>query len=275
MEKTVKIGIIGGSGIDNPEIMDSPKKVKIHTPYGATSDLVTSGRVKGVETIIIPRHGDSHRINPTNVNYRANIWAMKESVVTHIIAPTACGSLREEIKPGHLVFIDQFIDRTTRRQQTFYDGNEVCHISMADPFCRRLRGILAETAKKLGIAHHSKGTIVTIEGPRFSTRAESNLFRMWGCDVINMTTVPEAVLAREAGICYQPIAMSTDYDCFMETEEKVTVDIILKTLRANAENVKKILVDVIPKVKDMELRGQIEGINSACTCKTEIDNAKI
>ena len=264
METKIKVGIIGGSGIDNPDIIQEQKKIKIHTPYGSTSDLAIVGKVMGVDVVIIPRHGDSHRINPTNVNYRANVWAMKELGVTHIIAPTACGSLREEIKPGHIVFIDQFIDRTTKRAQTFYEGTEVCHISMADPFCSKIRNILIESAKSLGIKHHKNGTIVTIEGPRFSTRAESNLFRSWGCDAVNMTTVPECVLAREAGICYQPIAMSTDYDCFMEAEEKVTVEMILKTMHHNAENVKKILVDAIPKLKNWE-----------CSCRTEIDNAKL
>ena len=264
MNSGIKVGIIGGSGVDDPKIMQDSKKIKVHTPYGATSDLATVGKLKGVSAVVIPRHGDSHRINPTNVNYRANIWAMKELGVTHIIAPTACGSLRESIKPGHLVFIDQFIDRTTKRAQTFYEGTEVCHISMADPFCNKIRNELIETAKSLGMIYHPKGTMATIEGPRFSTRAESNLFRSWGCDVINMTTVPEAVLAREAGICYQPIAMSTDYDCFMESEEKVTVEMILRTMRDNAESVKKILAEVVPRLKAWE-----------CICRTDIDSAKL
>ena len=264
MSNEIKVGIIGGSGVDDPKIITDSKKIKIHTPYGATSDLVVTGKVKGIETVIIPRHGDSHRINPTNVNYRANIWAMKEMGVTHILAPTACGSLRENIKPGHFVFIDQFIDRTTKRMQTFYEGTEVCHISMADPFCKKIRNILIQAAKSLGMRHYPKGTIVTIEGPRFSTRAESNLFRSWGCDVINMTTVPEGVLAREAGICYQPIAMPTDYDCFLETEEKVSVDMILNTMQKNAENVKKILVEAMPKLKNWD-----------CICKTDVNSAKL
>lgn len=264
MNNLIKVGIIGGSGVDDPKIMADSKKIKLHTPYGSTSDLVITGKVKEVDVVVIPRHGDSHRINPTNVNYRANIWAMKEMEVTHILAPTACGSLRENIKPGHIVFIDQFIDRTTKRLQTFYEGTEVCHISMADPFCEKIRDVLIETAKTLNSEYHTKGTIVTIEGPRFSTRAESNLFRSWGCDVINMTTVPEAVLAREAGICYQPIAMSTDYDCFLEKEEKVSAEMILKTMHKNADNVKKIIVEAIPKLKNWE-----------CNCKTDINSAKL
>ncbi len=154
----VKIGIMGGSGVDDPQIMQDSKKIKVHTPYGSTSDLVITGTVKGVETVVIPRHGDSHRFSPTNVNYRANIWAMKELNVTHIIAPTACGSLREEIKPGDLIFIDQFIDRTTKRKSTFYEGAEVCHIPMAEPFCTELRKLFIQTARKLGIQHHERGT---------------------------------------------------------------------------------------------------------------------
>lgn len=260
----VKIGIIGGSGVDDPKIMQDAKRIKVHTPYGSTSDLATTGTVKGVPVVVIPRHGDSHRVYPTNVNYRANIWAMKELGVTHIIAPTACGSLREEIKPGDLVFIDQFIDRTTKRHQTFYEGVEVCHIPMAEPFCPKLRNALIEAAKELKIPHHKKGTMITIEGPRFSTKAESHLFRSWGCDTINMTTVPEAVLAREAGICYQPVAMSTDYDCWHETEESVTIEIILKTMKSNAENVKRLLLNSIAKVRDWE-----------CSCRTAIESAKI
>ena len=264
MQNKIKVGIIGGSGLDEPKLLSEAKKLKMHTPYGSTSDLITVGKLKDVDAVVIPRHGDSHRINPSNVNYRANVWTMKELGVTHIIAPTACGSLRVDIKPGHLVFVDQFIDRTTKRIQTFYEGTEVCHISMADPFCLKIRNVLIETAKSLKINYHPKGTIVTIEGPRFSTRAESNLFRSWGCDVINMTTIPEAVLAREAGICYQPIAMSTDYDCFLETEEKVTIEMILKVMHKNADNVKKILLDVTQRLKNWE-----------CGCRTDINNAKL
>tara|TARA_Y100000310_G_scaffold343159_1_gene449531 strand:+ start:46983 stop:47768 length:786 start_codon:yes stop_codon:yes gene_type:complete len=260
----VKIGIISGSGIDDPKIMENPEKKKIHTPYGSTSDIVTVGKVQGIDVVIVPRHGDSHRIYPSKVNFRANIYAMKELNVTHIIAPTACGSLKEEIKPGDLVFIDQFIDRTTKRHQTFYEGVEVCHISMAEPFCNKIRDLLIQTSRELNFKHHEKGTMVTIEGPRFSTKAESHLFRSWNCDVINMTTVPEAVLAREAGICYQPIAMSTDYDCWHENEEKVTIDMILKTMNDNAEKVKQILLNVIPKIKDWD-----------CYCKEEIKTAKL
>ncbi|MBI4449232.1 S-methyl-5'-thioadenosine phosphorylase [Candidatus Woesearchaeota archaeon] len=246
-----KIAIIGGSGIDDPKILENMQRIKKHTSYGPTSDLITTGVLGGIPCVVIPRHGDNHRINPSNVNFRANIWALKELGVTHILAPTACGSLQERIKPGHLIFIDQFIDRTTKRHQTFYEGHEVCHIPMAEPFCPSLRSLLVQRADSLKLEHHAAGTMVTIEGPRFSTKSESRMFRLWGGDVINMTTVPEAVLAREAGICYQPIAMSTDYDCWHESQEPVTLEMVLATMKANAKNVRNLLVDVIPRIQDV------------------------
>ena len=181
--------------------------------------------------------------------------------MTHILASTACGSLKEEVKPGDLVFIDQFIDRTTKRHQTFYEGQEVCHIPMGEPFCDKLRDLFAESADSLKISNHKKGTMITIEGPRFSTKAESNLFRSWGADVINMTTVPEAVLAREAGLCYASIAMATDYDCWHESEESVNVEMILAVMKKNADNVVKILLEVIPKIdwNDCQCQVAIKG----------------
>ncbi len=244
----VKIGIIGGSGIGDPAMWDNISHVKMHTPYGAPSALLTTGTFQDIQIVALPRHGDGHIIKPTDVNFRANIWAMKELGVTHIIAATACGSLREEIKPGDLIFIDQFIDRTTKREQSFYAGQTICHIPMAEPFCCKLRTLLQATALQEGIPFHSKGTMVTIEGPRFSTRAESELFRRWGADVINMTTVPEVVLAREAGICYAAIAMSTDYDCWKQDDEAVTLDMILATMKKNADKVKQILQVAIPEI---------------------------
>jgi len=259
----IKVGIIGGSGIDDPKILKDFTKTKLHTPYGAPSDLVVQGKLEGVEVVIIPRHGDSHRIQPTAVNFQANVWAMKELGVTHLIGPTAVGSLREEIEPGHLVFLDQFIDRTTKRTATFYEGQVVCHISMADPFCAEMNNVLVSVAEKLNIPHHKKGTVVTIEGPRFSTRAESHLFRSWGCDVINMSTATEAVLAREAGMCYAAIAMSTDYDCWKASEEAVTVEMVIATMTKNAEQVKKILAAAIPMLAD----------NPDCACRTAIHSA--
>ena len=260
----IKVGIIGGSGFDDPRIIENIKKIKKHTPYGATSDLIITGNYQGVDLVIISRHGESHRICPSNVNFRANIWAMKDLGVTHILATTAVGSLREEIKPGHLIFPDQFIDRTTKRKSTFFEGHEVCHISMADPFCKKLREKLSQAAQRLGLEYHGEGTIITIEGPRFSTRAESRMFRQWGADIINMSTVPEVVLAREAAICYATIAMSTDYDCWHESESMVTWEMIAEVMKKNVENVKKLIFEVIPQIDFMD-----------CECREAIKTAMV
>ena len=260
----VKIGIIGGSGLDDPKIMKAPKEIEAETRFGKPSSSLVAGKIQNVEVVILARHGKKHTIYPSGVNYRANIHALKEQECTHIIATTACGSLKEEIKPGEFVFIDQFIDRTTKRKNTFYEKNHVCHIPMAEPFCSYLRKLLAETAAELGLNYHKKGTMVTIEGPRFSTKAESNLFRQWKADVINMSTVPEVVLAREAGICYASVAMSTDYDCFLEGRH-VTIDEVLAVFKQNAEKVKKLIMETIPKIKD----------NPDCKCRQDIKSAVI
>lgn len=245
-----KIGIIGGSGIEDKLDLSDPDRLKIHTPYGAPSGLIITGSINGVEAVALARHGPGHSIMPSMVNYRANIWAFKEMGVTHILATTACGSLREEIKPGHLVFIDQFIDRTTRRIQTFYEGAQICHIPMAEPFCPGLRKLLAGSAERLSIPYHNGGVMVTIEGPRFSSKAESLMFRQWGGHVINMSTVPEVVLAREAGLCYASLAMCTDYDCWHEDEKPVSVQLILRTMQENSDTVNRMLPEVLPLIRD-------------------------
>lgn len=244
----VKIGIIGGSGLDDPALLERADEVTPETPYGAPSSAITTGALRGVEVAIIARHGKKHTIYPSAVNFRANIWALKSVGCTHIIATTACGSLREEIEPGHLVFPDQFIDRTTKRASTFYDGDKVCHIPMAEPFCPNLRSLLIEGAHRCGIPHHPRGTVVTIEGPRFSTKAESHLFRSWGCDIINMTTVPEVTLAREAGLCYASVAMSTDYDCWHDTQEHVTIEMVFEIMKRNAQNVIRLILETLPRI---------------------------
>ena len=244
--------------------MKGAREQYITTKFGNPSSGLIVGKINDIDVVVIARHGKRHTINPTNVNYRANISALKEQGCTHIIATTACGSLREEIKPGHLVFCDQFIDKTTKRASTFYDSDKVCHIPMAEPFCKKLINLLAETASEMNLEHHKKGTVVTIEGPRFSTKAESNMFRQWNADVINMSTVPEVVLAREAGICYAIVAMSTDYDCFMEDRAAVTIEEVLRVMKQNAENVKKLLIAAIPKINYEE-----------CKCKEDIKSAVI
>jgi 5'-methylthioadenosine phosphorylase len=258
----VKIGIIGGSGVYDPNLFEDAKKIKVHTPYGRTSDFVTVGKFKGVDMVVIPRHGEGHRINPSDVNYRANIWAMKELGVTDIIATGAVGSLKEEIKPGELVFTDQFIDRTTKRNSTFYEGSHVCHISIAEPTCKELRKILTQGAKRLGIAHHEKGTCVVIEGPKFSTKAESAMHRSWGADLVGMTLVPECVLAREAGMCYATVSLVTDYDVWKE--QHVTIDEIIKTMGENLHKFKDLMSEVIPKIQDRE-----------CECREAIKTSLI
>lgn len=247
----IKIGIIGGSGMDDPKLLRDKKEKAVKTPYGKPSSTLAIGKIEGVEAVILARHGKGHTIYPTGVNFRANIHALKKEGCTHILATTAVGSLRAGIRPGDFVFVDQFIDHTRHRALTFHD-EKVIHTPMAEPFCGRLRALLSESAKGLKLRHHKKGTVITIEGPRFSTRAESHMFRQWGADVINMSTVPEVILAREAGICYQSIAMSTDYDCWKEDEESVTWEMIVERMRTNSENVKSLILKTIPKINSVE-----------------------
>jgi len=260
----IKIGIIGGTGVGSPDSIEERKEIKVHTPYGPPSGMVVTGMIAGKQVVALARHGEQHTIYPSKVNFRANIWAMKELGVSHIIAVTAVGSLREDIAPGHLVFPDQFIDRTTCRAATFFEGQEVCHIPMADPFCGKLRGILSAAAEKLSLSCHSRGTVITIEGPRFSTRAESIMYRQWGADIINMSTVPEVVLAREAGICYATVAMSTDYDCWHESEEPVSWELIQRTMHDNAARVKQLLAAALPDIQYTD-----------CTCRTAVSGSTL
>ncbi len=243
-----KVGIIGGSGLDNPNILDDFSEKEVDTPYGKPASPLILGKIGGTEVVILARHGKDHSFTPTLVPFRANIWALKEEGCTHILAATACGSLREEIKPGDLVFIDQFIDNTKHRILTFYE-DKVIHTPMAEPFDKGLRDKLIEQTKELNLDFHGQGTMITIEGPRFSTKAESHMFRSWGADVINMSTVPEVILANELGIPYQSVAMSTDYDCWKKDEEPVTFEIVMERMKQNVGKVEKLLVAVIPKIK--------------------------
>lgn len=245
-----KIGIIGGSGLDDPEILKDAEELTVSTAYGEPSSPLTIGKLEGVETIILARHGRQHQFSPTEVNSRANIQALKDQGVTHIIATTACGSLKEEIDRGHFVVLDQFIDFTRHRPTTFHDSfsDEAVHTPMAEPFNPDLRKILFDTATELELPVHESGTVVTIEGPRFSTKAESRMFRLWGADVINMSIAPEAALANEAGIPYAAVAMSTDYDCWKEDEVPVSWEEILAVFNANADKVKQLLINTIPRI---------------------------
>jgi 5'-methylthioadenosine phosphorylase len=262
------IGIIGGTGANID--LESAEEVKAYTPYGKTSDLIKVGIFKGKKVAFIPRHGIGHTIPPHKLNFRANIWALKELGVKCIISPSAVGSLRKELDKGQFVLVDQYIDRTKKRLDTFYTGGQVCHISQAEPFCSYLNDLFYENGKEInGLNLQKGGTYVCIEGPRFSTIAESRMFRLWGGDIIGMTVYPEVVLAAEKEICYCTIATVTDLDVWagicencgiVEVQntcdncgshvKKLAVDVgeILETMEQNAENLKKLLEKTIPKI---------------------------
>lgn len=244
----MRIGIIGGSGLDNPDILKNSSKKEIKTKFGSPSSPLISGNIEGIDVVILVRHGKSHHITPSEVNYRANIYALKQKKCDYILATTAVGSLRAEIKPGNLVFPNQFIDHTRHRKSTFFD-KKVVHTPMSEPFNKALRDILCQTAEKLGLNYNRDVTVITIEGPRFSTRAESKMFRLWGADIINMSTCPEVILANELKIPYQSIAMSTDYDCWMENTEALSFELVMRRMEENAKKVKRLLLEAIPKLK--------------------------
>ncbi len=245
-KETAYLGIIGGTGVYDPEIFEKTREVKVYTPFGEPSDLVSISEFQGIKVAFIPRHGRNHTIPPHRINYRANIWAFKELGVERVIAPGAVGSLREDYKPGDFVIVDQFIDRTKKRLDTFFEGGQTCHISTADPFCPELREIFIDSTRELGIDFHERGTYVCIEGPRFSTRAESRLFRSWNADIIGMTLYPECVLAREMELCYVSIGMVTDYDVW--AEKPVSVMEVVKTMQENSRKLKELLKVAIPKI---------------------------
>jgi 5'-methylthioadenosine phosphorylase len=246
-----KVGIIGGSGLENPDLLKSPEERMLETPYGLPSSSLLSGRLDGREIVLLSRHGRQHTIPPTEVNNRANIYALKESGCTHIISTTACGSLREDIHRGDLVIPDQFIDFTRHRTVTFFNEFEpgnMKHAQMADPFDSKLRNLIISSAIETGLSVHRTGTVITIEGPRFSTKAESKMFRIWGADIINMSVAPEAILANEIGIPYAAIAMSTDYDCWKEDESPVSWEEVIEVFNRNIGNVLKLLLRVIKQI---------------------------
>jgi 5'-methylthioadenosine phosphorylase len=241
------IGIIGGTGVYDPQLLEQARQVEIGTPFGSPSDKITLGVYEGKSVAILPRHGADHRFNPSLVNYRANIWALKSLGVARVLAPYAVGSLQEDIRPGDFVFVDQFLDRTQGRKQTFYDKpGKVCHISVADPACRDLRNILIESARGLDLRFRPGGTYVCIEGPRFSSRAESRFYRDMGGHVVGMTMVPECILAREAEMCYAGIAMVTDYDTFKE--QAVSIEEVLARVKENMEKVRALLAEAIRRI---------------------------
>jgi len=263
MDRLAEIGIIGGTGVYDPGMLKNAEELARRTPYGVPSDKIIIGEYKGRKVAFLARHGKKHTIPPHSINFRANIHTMKELGVTRILAPQAVGSLKEEYAPGDLVICDQFIDRTWGRQKTFYDKGQVCHISVADPFCEELRDLLVQGCNDLKYSHHPKGTYVCIPGPRFSTRAESLLYRQWNADVIGMTLVPECILAREVEICYSSIAMVTDYDCWKEGS--VTLEEVVRTMKENNDKVKGLIENVIPKIPE----------ERKCPCKSALEGALI
>lgn len=251
---TVKIGVIGGSGLYDLEGISSLEEVSLSTPFGAPSDAYITGCLGDVPVVFLPRHGRGHVIQPSDINFRANIWGMKQLGVTHVLSVSAVGSLEEEVVPGHFVVIDQFIDRTRHRADTFFGDGVVAHVMFADPVCSVLRDILINSGREVGITVHDGGTYVNMEGPQFSTRAESNLYRSWGAKVIGMTNLQEAKLAREAELHYATVAMSTDYDCWHEDHDDVTVEAILETMGKNIGNARKLLSRAIPAIGGQSYR---------------------
>ncbi|HJO33530.1 MAG: S-methyl-5'-thioadenosine phosphorylase [Anaerolineales bacterium] len=236
MDTKINLAFIGGSGLYEMPGLSDVSELDIETPFGAPSDIIVSGILRGQRVAFLARHGRGHRYSPSEINYRANIFALKTMGVNRIVSVSACGSLRAQLAPGHIVIPDQLYDNTRRRARTFFGDGLVAHVGVADPFCHELSRALAAALRKTDATVHEGGTSVTIEGPRFSTRAESHVFRSWGMDIIGMTTSPEAFLAREAEICYAVMAHVTDYDVWHETEIPVTVEMVIRTLQENAEN---------------------------------------
>ena len=247
MAKTV-LGIIGGSGVYDIPGLENPRWQAVKSPWGAPSDDLLFGTFKGVDLVFLPRHGRGHIQSPTSINYRANIDALKRVGVTDVISVSACGSFKEELPPGTFVIVDQFIDRTHNREKSFFGPGFVAHVSMAHPVCSKISNALAESCKDAGIKHSVGGTYLAMEGPQFSSLAESNLYRSWGCSVIGMTAMPEAKLAREAELPYGIVGMVTDFDCWHPDHDHVTVDTVIKVLIGNADNARKLVMTVAPKL---------------------------
>ena len=242
------IGLIGGSGLYDIDGLEDKQWRTVETPWGAPSDALLFGRLGDVRCVFLPRHGRGHRIPPSRLNYRANIAALKQSGVTDVVSLSAVGSLKEELPPGHFVVIDQFVDRSFAREKSFFDTGCVAHVSMAEPLCPRIGAMLHEQGQALGLPISRGGTYLVMEGPQFSTRAESELYRSWNCDVIGMTNMPEAKLAREAELCYATVAMVTDYDCWREDHAHVTVDAVVAVMTANAQKARDLIRAVIPRL---------------------------
>lgn len=240
------IGLLGGSGLYDIDGLEDREWRKVESPWGAPSDQLLFGRLAGVKCVFLPRHGRGHPLTPSDLNYRANIDVMKRAGVTDILSLSAVGSLNGDLPPGTFVIVDQFIDRTFARQKSFFESGCVAHVSMAHPVCPRIGDAVESAAREIGLKYKRGGTYLTMEGPQFSTKAESELYRAWGCDVIGMTNMPEAKLAREAEICYATVAMVTDFDCWHPDHDAVTVDAVVKVLLANADKAKQLVKTVVP-----------------------------
>ncbi|MEL6365394.1 MAG: S-methyl-5'-thioadenosine phosphorylase [Pseudomonadota bacterium] len=242
------LGVIGGSGVYDVKEIEGAQRVAVSSSFGAPSSELVRGRIAGVDVVFLARHGNGHHLSPTDVNYRANIDALKRAGVTDILSVSACGSFREELSPGTFVIVDQFIDRTHNREKSFFGAGCVAHVSMAEPVCPRLGDAVEAACKALDIPHHRGGTYLAMEGPQFSSLAESKLYRSWGCDVIGMTNMPEAKLAREAELPYATVAMVTDYDCWHMEHEAVSVSNVIEVLHANAAKARELIKWIAPKL---------------------------
>jgi len=262
------LGIIGGSGVYDIEGLSNKRWVRIDSPFGAPSDELLCGELNGQQMVFLPRHGRGHRIPPSDINFRANIDALKRAGATDVISVSAVGSLREHLRPGMFVIVDQFIDRTFARVKSFFGTGLVAHVSMAHPVCRRLGDHLEAAAREAGIEVARGGTYLVMEGPQFSSLAESELYRSWNCDVIGMTNMPEAKLAREAELCYATVAMVTDFDCWHPNHDDVTVDAIVKVLLANADNARSLVKKVAPRL-------HADTDAPACGCRSALAHALI
>ena len=262
------IGVLGGSGLYEINGLEDPRWEAVRTPFGDPSDEILRGRLAGVEMAFLPRHGRGHRIPPSDLNYRANIDALKRLGCTDVLSLSACGSLKEDLPPGHFVVVDQFIDRTFARTKSFFGPGLVAHVGFGHPVCGRLGTALSDSLKALDIAHTKGGTYLAMEGPQFSTLAESNLYRSWGCDVIGMTNMPEAKLAREAEMCYATVAMVTDFDCWHPVHDHVSVEAIIAVLMGNADKARSLVKEIAPR-----LAGRTQ--NCPQGCHTALEHAVI
>ncbi len=256
------LGIIGGSGLYALDGFEDRREERIETPWGAPSDRLVRGRIGNVELVFLPRHGRGHRLSPSAVPYRANIDALKRAGVTDIVSISACGSLQEQYEPGHFVTVNQFIDRTFAREKSFFGAGLVAHVSMAHPVCSRLSGLIGDAAEAAGAVVHRGGTYLVMEGPQFSSYAESRMYRQWGCDVIGMTNMPEAKLAREAELPYATLAMVTDYDCWREESENVSVTNVLEIMQANSALARKAIVKLAETLSEKPRSPSPDGIET-------------